>query len=58
MKQLIRTIGVCKKMIPDVLAILGAVCFSYGAYLIYKPLGFIFIGLFLIASAYLWSKAE
>jgi len=58
MKQLIRIVGVCKKLIPDILAILGSVCISYGTYLIYKPLGFIFIGLFLIASAYLWSKAE
>jgi len=47
-----------KGLIPDILAIGGAVCISYGAYLFIKPLGYITIGCLLIGGAYIWSKSE
>lgn len=45
------------KLIPDILAIGGAISVSYGAYLIYKPVGFIVLGGMFIASAVILSKS-
>ncbi len=45
------------KMIPDILAISGAVTISYGTGIIYVPLGYIMGGVFLIIAAVFWSKA-
>lgn len=46
------------RTIPDILAVGGAVSISYGCYLIVEPLGFIAMGILLIASAVIWSKSE
>lgn len=51
-------IGAIKKTIPDISAIIGAVCISYGAYLFIKPLGYIVLGCLLIVGGYVWSKEE
>ena len=45
------------KLVPDILATAGALTVSYGAYLIIKPLGYITLGVMLIASAVIMSKA-
>lgn len=47
-----------KNLIPDILAVAGVVCISYGAYLFSKPIGFMTMGVLLIGGAYLWSKSE
>lgn len=60
MKKFWQKIGAFKKRIyrnlDDCLALSGAVTVSYGAYLIYIPLGWIVAGIFLIAAGVLWSK--
>ena len=45
-----------KSLLPDVLASIGAVSIGYGAFLIYKPLGFILWGVVLISGAFILSK--
>jgi hypothetical protein len=45
------------KLIPDILAVGGAVCISYGCYKIIEPLGYIVMGVLLISSAVIWSKS-
>ena len=45
------------KIIPDALAIGGAISIWYGCYCIIKPLGFIVIGMLLIGGAVIWSKS-
>jgi len=45
------------KIIPDTLAISGAVSISYGCYRIVEPLGFIVMGCLLIGGAVIWSKS-
>jgi hypothetical protein len=44
------------KLIPDILALSGALTMSYGAYLIYRPAGFIVLGIMSIASAVILSR--
>jgi len=53
-KWLFKTIP---QIVPDVLALLGAISISYGAFLIYKPLGYIALGVMLISAAVIVSKA-
>ncbi|MDF2567897.1 MAG: hypothetical protein K0R90_1353 [Oscillospiraceae bacterium] len=58
-KAVIYSIGASiKKLVPDVLAASGTVCISYGAFLIYHPLGYIIGGALLIGGAIIWSKSE
>lgn len=45
------------KLIPDALAVSGAVSISYGCYKIIEPLGFIVMGCLLIGGAVIWSKS-
>lgn len=45
------------KIIPDLLVVGGAVSISYGCYIIIEPLGFVVMGILLIAGAVIWSKA-
>lgn len=45
------------KLIPDLLAAGGAISISYGCYKVIEPLGFIVIGILLIAGAVIWSKS-
>nr|WP_312578229.1 hypothetical protein [Sedimentibacter sp.] len=45
------------KLMPDILAFSGAITMSYGAYLIYKPVGFIVLGVMFIISAVILSKS-
>jgi len=40
-----------KKLLPDVLIVAGIVSVSYGAWLIYPPLGYIVPGAFAITAA-------
>lgn len=44
------------ELIPDILALVGALTISYGSYLIYPPAGFIVLGIMFIASAVVLSK--
>ena len=48
---------VIKNLIPDVLAISGALGIAYGMSLIFLPLGFIVGGILLILGAWIWSKS-
>jgi hypothetical protein len=57
-KAIINCIYTIPKLMPDLLAITGAITLSYGAFLIYKPLGFIVLGGMFIASAVIISKSE
>ena len=45
-----------KNIVPDVLAVVGGVCISYGAFLIYAPIGYITFGAVCILGAYIWTK--
>jgi len=45
-----------KSLIPDLLIIFGALCISYGAFKIYRPAGFICLGVMLIGGAVLIIK--
>jgi len=45
-----------KKVLPDVLIVVGAVSISSGAFLIYKPAGFICWGVMCIGGAILLIK--
>jgi hypothetical protein len=57
-KSILTSIKFIPKLMPDVLAVSGAIIFSYGAFLIYKPLGYIVLGCMFIASAVILSKSE
>jgi len=45
------------KIVPDVLALGGTISISYGFYKLMEPLGFIVMGVLLIACAVIWSKS-
>lgn len=45
------------KLMPDILAISGAISISYGCYKIIEPLGFIVMGCLLVGGAIIWSKS-
>jgi hypothetical protein len=57
-KAILNGIILIPKLIPDLLVITGAVTISYGAFLIYKPLGFIALGIMFTGSAVIISKSE
>ena len=57
-KEILKAIKFIPLLMPDVFAILGAVSISYGAFLIYKPLGFITLGVIFISGAVILSKSE
>lgn len=44
--------------IRDIAGYAGAASLSYGAWLVYKPAGFIVVGLLLLAGSLLASRAE
>lgn len=46
-----------KNLIPDALAISGALGIAYGMSLIFLPLGYIVGGILLILGAWIWSKS-
>jgi len=50
-------IKIITKLMPDILALTGAISVSYGAYLFIEPLGYIVMGIMLIASAVILSKS-
>jgi hypothetical protein len=45
-------------IVRDVAGVLGAALVAYGAYLIYRPAGFIVAGLFLVVGSYLIARAS
>lgn len=55
-KSILNGLKFIPKLIPDILAISGVVTISYGAFLFLKPLGYIVLGVMLIAGAVLISK--
>lgn len=57
-KEIFKFIKLIPKLIPDILAIIGAISISYGAYIIIKPMGYIVLGIMFIASAVILSKSE
>lgn len=57
-KAIIKGMKIIPKLMPDILAITGALAVSYGAYIVTEALGFIVLGVMLIASAVILSKAE
>lgn len=44
------------KLVPDALAVVGAVVITYGVALIYPPAGWIAGGILLVVAAVIWSK--
>lgn len=57
-KEILKYLKMIPNLIPDVLAIIGAISISYGAYIILKPLGYIILGIMFIGSAVILSKSE
>jgi hypothetical protein len=56
-QAILSALKIVPKLIPDILALIGAIAISYGAYLIFVPIGFITLGIMLIASAVILSKS-
>ena len=56
-QAILKGLSAIPKLVPDILAVSGAIVISYGTYLIYEPAGFIVIGIMFIASAVILSKS-
>lgn len=48
----------CVDVMPDGLALLGAVCMSYGAWLVYVPAGYIVGGVLLIVGGVIAARSS